>query len=85
MAGTASDVLTFLETLRVGGLLQPQTLSAMFKVQALTRGQAEGTGLGVRLRRRRACRPQSGGHAAGTGDAAMERGVWPQMVHRPGE
>ena len=44
MAGTANDVLEFLETLRAGGLLQPQTLSAMFKVQALTRGQAEGPG-----------------------------------------
>jgi CubicO group peptidase (beta-lactamase class C family) len=44
MAGTAGDVLTFLETLRAGGLLQPQTRSAMFKVQARTRGQAEGPG-----------------------------------------
>ena len=44
MAGTAGDVLTFLETLRAGGLLQPQTRSAMFKVQALTRAQAEGPG-----------------------------------------
>lgn len=44
MAGTASDVVKFLETLRVGGLLQPQTRSAMFKVQALTRDQAEGPG-----------------------------------------
>ena len=44
MAGTASDVLKFLETLRAGGLLQPQTRSAMFKVQALTREQAEGPG-----------------------------------------
>ena len=42
MAGTASDVLKFLETLRAGGLLQPQTSSAMFKVQAPTRGQADG-------------------------------------------
>jgi CubicO group peptidase (beta-lactamase class C family) len=42
MAGTASDVLAFLETLRAGGLLQPQTVSAMFKVQAPTRGQADG-------------------------------------------
>jgi CubicO group peptidase (beta-lactamase class C family) len=42
MAGTASDVLTFLETLRAGGLLQPQTSSAMFTVQAATRGQADG-------------------------------------------
>jgi CubicO group peptidase (beta-lactamase class C family) len=44
MAGTARDVLKFLETLRAGGLLQRQTRSAMFKVQALTRGQAEGPG-----------------------------------------
>jgi CubicO group peptidase (beta-lactamase class C family) len=44
MAGTASDVLKFLETLRAGRLLQPQTRSAMFKVQALTRDQAEGPG-----------------------------------------
>ena len=44
MAGTASDVLKCLETLRAGGLLQPQTRSAMFKVQALTRAQAEGPG-----------------------------------------
>ena len=44
MAGTARDVLTFLETLRAGGLLQRQTRSAMFKAQALTRGRAEGPG-----------------------------------------
>jgi len=44
MAGTASDVLTFLECLRAGGLLQPQTRSAIFKVQASTRAQAEGPG-----------------------------------------
>jgi CubicO group peptidase (beta-lactamase class C family) len=44
MAGTASDALKFLETLRAGGLLQPQTRSAMFKVQARTRDQAEGPG-----------------------------------------
>jgi CubicO group peptidase (beta-lactamase class C family) len=44
MAGTARDVLTFLETLRVGGLLQPRTRSAMFTVQAHTREQAEGPG-----------------------------------------
>jgi CubicO group peptidase (beta-lactamase class C family) len=44
MAGTASDVLKFLETVRAGGLLQPQTRSAMFKVQAPARGQAEGPG-----------------------------------------
>ena len=44
MAGTAGDVLTFLETLRAGGLLQPQTMSSMFQVQAATREQAEGPG-----------------------------------------
>ena len=44
MAGTASNVLKFLETLRAGGLLQPQTRNAMFTVQAPTRGQAEGPG-----------------------------------------
>jgi CubicO group peptidase (beta-lactamase class C family) len=44
MAGTASDVLTFLETLRVGGLLRTETRSAMFKVQAQTHQQAEGPG-----------------------------------------
>jgi CubicO group peptidase (beta-lactamase class C family) len=44
MAGTASDVLTFLETLRAGRMLQPQTVSSMFKVQALTRELAEGPG-----------------------------------------
>jgi CubicO group peptidase (beta-lactamase class C family) len=44
MAGTASDVLTFLETVRAGGLLQSQTRSAMFKVQAPTGAQAEGPG-----------------------------------------
>ena len=44
MAGTAGDVLKFLETLRVGGLLQTQTRSAMFQVQAPARGQAEGPG-----------------------------------------
>jgi CubicO group peptidase (beta-lactamase class C family) len=44
IAGTASDVLKFLDTLRAGGLLQPQTRSAMFKVQALTGGQGEGRG-----------------------------------------
>jgi CubicO group peptidase (beta-lactamase class C family) len=44
MAGTASDVLKFLETLRAGGLLQPQTRNAMFTVQARTRDQAEGPG-----------------------------------------
>ena len=44
MAGTASDVVKFLETLRAGELLRPQTRSAMFEVQALTGGQAEGPG-----------------------------------------
>ena len=44
MAGTASDILKFLETLRAGGLLQQQTRNAMFKVQAITGGQAEGPG-----------------------------------------
>ena len=44
MAGTAPDVLKFLETLRAGGLLQPETRSAMFEVQARTREQAEGPG-----------------------------------------
>jgi CubicO group peptidase (beta-lactamase class C family) len=44
MAGTASDVLKFLETLRAGGLLQPKTQSEMFTVQALTHEQAEGPG-----------------------------------------
>ena len=42
VAGTAGDVLKFLDTLRTGGLLQPQTRSAMFKAQARTQGQAEG-------------------------------------------
>jgi CubicO group peptidase (beta-lactamase class C family) len=44
MAGTASDVLTFLEAVRTGGLLRPQTRNAMFSVQARTQGQAEGPG-----------------------------------------
>jgi len=44
MAGTAGDVMKLLETLRAGGLLQPQTRNAMFKVQARTREQAEGPG-----------------------------------------
>ena len=44
MAGTAIDVLKFLETLRAGGLLQPKTRSDTFKVQALTHEQAEGPG-----------------------------------------
>ena len=85
MAGTASDVLKFLETLRAGGLLQPQTRSAMFKVQALTRGQAEGPGWEFGFGGAVLVDPDSGGHAAGAGDAAMERGLRPQMVHRPRE
>jgi CubicO group peptidase (beta-lactamase class C family) len=44
MAGTAGDVLRFLDTLRAGGLLQPQTRRAMFKVQAATGGHADGPG-----------------------------------------
>ena len=44
MAGTASDVLTFLEAVRSGGLLQSQARRAMFTVQARTQGQAEGPG-----------------------------------------
>jgi CubicO group peptidase (beta-lactamase class C family) len=44
MAGTASDVLKFLESVRTGKLLQPQTRSAMFKVQARTGGLADGPG-----------------------------------------
>jgi len=44
MAGTASDVLKFLEALRAGGLLQARTRSDMFEVQARTRDQAEGPG-----------------------------------------
>jgi CubicO group peptidase (beta-lactamase class C family) len=44
MAGTASDVLKFLEAVRTGGLLQSQTRHAMFTVQARTQGQAEGPG-----------------------------------------
>ena len=44
MAGTASDVLTFLEAVRSGGWLQSQTRRAMFTVQARTQGQAEGPG-----------------------------------------
>jgi CubicO group peptidase (beta-lactamase class C family) len=44
MAGTATDVLKFLETMRAGGLLQEQTRNAMFSVQARTGGQAEGPG-----------------------------------------
>ena len=44
MAGTASDVLKFLDSVRTGRLLQPETRSAMFQVQARTREQAEGPG-----------------------------------------
>ena len=44
LAGTAGDVLRFLDAVRAGGLLQPQTRNAMFKVQAKTGGQAEGAG-----------------------------------------
>jgi CubicO group peptidase (beta-lactamase class C family) len=44
MAGTASDVLKFLEAVRTGGLLKSQTRHAMFTVQARTQGQAEGPG-----------------------------------------
>ena len=44
MAGTASDVLTFLEAVRSGGRLQSQTRRAMFTAQARTQGQAEGPG-----------------------------------------
>jgi CubicO group peptidase (beta-lactamase class C family) len=44
LAGTASDVLQFLEGVRTGGILQPGTRSAMFSVQAHTQGQAEGPG-----------------------------------------
>ncbi len=44
MAGTASDVLKFLEAVRAGRLLQPETRNAMFEVQARTHAQAEGPG-----------------------------------------
>jgi CubicO group peptidase (beta-lactamase class C family) len=44
MAGTATDVLTFLEAVRTGELLQSQTRRAMFTVQARTEGHAEGPG-----------------------------------------
>jgi CubicO group peptidase (beta-lactamase class C family) len=44
MAGTADDVMTFLEAVRAGSLLQSQTRRAMFIVQARTEGQAEGPG-----------------------------------------
>jgi hypothetical protein len=37
-------MLTFLEAVRSGGLLQSQTRRAMFTVQARTQGQAEGPG-----------------------------------------
>ena len=85
MAGTASDVLKFLETLRAGGLLQPQTRSTMFKVQAPTREQAEGPGwefgfggavlvdpkAGARRRRR--------GRCSGTGPMATNGSSTPRM------
>jgi CubicO group peptidase (beta-lactamase class C family) len=44
MAGTATDVLKFLETLRAGRLLKSETQSAMFKVQARTGELADGPG-----------------------------------------
>jgi CubicO group peptidase (beta-lactamase class C family) len=44
MAGTAAEVLKFLEAVRTGGLLRSQTRRAMFTVQARTQGQAEGPG-----------------------------------------
>ena len=44
MAGTASDVLTFLEAVRSGGLLQSQTRRAMFTAHTPTQGQADGPG-----------------------------------------
>ena len=44
MAGTAGEVLTFLEAVRAGSLLQSQTRRAMFSAQARTEGQAEGPG-----------------------------------------
>jgi CubicO group peptidase (beta-lactamase class C family) len=44
MAGTATDVLTFLEAVRGGRFLHPHTKRDMFKVQACTNGQAEGPG-----------------------------------------
>jgi CubicO group peptidase (beta-lactamase class C family) len=44
VAGTASDVLKFLEAVRTGGLLQSQSRNAMFTVQARTQAQAEGPG-----------------------------------------
>ena len=44
MAGTAGDVLRFLEAVRSGDLLQAPTRGAMFTVEAHTQGQAEGPG-----------------------------------------
>ena len=44
MAGTAGDVLTFLEAVRAGSLLHSETRRAMFTVQARTEGQGEGPG-----------------------------------------
>lgn len=44
MAGTAGDVLKFLENLRSGGLLHPEIRNAVFEVQASTQAQAEGPG-----------------------------------------
>ena len=44
MAGTASDVLKFLEALRAGGLLESQTRRDMFTVQARAHDQADGPG-----------------------------------------
>lgn len=44
MAGTAGDVVTFLEAVRSDRLLQAKTRCAMFAVQARTHGQAEGPG-----------------------------------------
>ncbi len=44
MAGTADDVMTFLEAVRAGSLLHSETRRAMFTVQARTEGQAEGPG-----------------------------------------
>jgi CubicO group peptidase (beta-lactamase class C family) len=44
MAGTATDVLRFLETLRAGSLLKTPTRRSMFEVQAPTREQAQGPG-----------------------------------------
>jgi CubicO group peptidase (beta-lactamase class C family) len=44
MAGTATDVLTFLEGVRAGGLLQPQTRTVIFEVQAPMDQQAAASG-----------------------------------------